>query len=84
METFYYESEVFAFLYPISVDIEMLQKVLIVLAENISEEKVEEFEKSLITHNHQELHGRIKKYVDIKFNSRQNSFLQMLSNFYKN
>lgn len=84
METFYYESEVFAFLYPISVGIERLQKVLIVLAENISEEKVEEFEKSLITHNHQELHGRIKKCVDIKFNSRQNSFLQVLSNFYKN
>lgn len=84
MESFYYESEVFTFLYPISVGIERLQKALIVVAENISEGKVEEFEKSLITHSHQELHDRIKKCVDIQFNSRQNSFLQVLSNFYRN
>lgn len=84
MESLYYESEVFSFLYPISVGIERLQKVLIVLGENISEEEVEEFEKSLITHSHQDLQNRIKKHVDIKFNAKQNSFLQVLNNFYKN
>lgn len=84
MESLYYESEVFGFLYPISIGIERLQKVLIVLGENISEKEVEEFEKSLITHSHQDLQNRIKKHIDIKFNPKQNSFLQVLNNFYKN
>ncbi|WP_143317743.1 hypothetical protein [Clostridium sp. HBUAS56017] len=84
IESFHYGSEVFTFLYPISVGIERLQKSLIVLVENISEDEIEDFERSLITHSHQGLHDRIKKHIDIKFNSRQNGFLQILNNFYKN
>lgn len=82
MESLYYESEIFMFLYNISVGIERLQKVLIVLSENILCEDIEEFEKSLITHSHQDLHDRIKEKIDMNFNSRQNSFLQVLNTFY--
>lgn len=83
IEVFNYESEIFTFLYLVSVGIERLQKVLIVLAENISNDKIEEFEKGLITHSHQDLHRMIKGTIDIDFNSRENKFLQVLNNFYK-
>ena len=83
IETFDYGSEVFTFLYSISVGIERLQKVLIVLLEKVSIGNIEEFEKKLITHSHAELHNRIKKHIKINFNSRQNEFLQVLNKFYK-
>ncbi|WP_427340451.1 hypothetical protein [Caloranaerobacter sp. DY30410] len=52
LETFNNEQEIFHVLYPISVGIERLQKVLIVLLEDISLDELEDFEKSLITHSH--------------------------------
>lgn len=82
LKTFNYEQEVFHILYPISAGIERLQKVLIILLEDISLEEFEDFEKSLITHNHQELHNRIRQKYKIEFNSQQNSFLQLITNFY--
>lgn len=75
-------SEIFHVLYPISVGIERLQKVLLVLHEDIDYSKIEEFEKSLITHSHQELQNRIKSKCNINFNSLQNSFLELLTRFY--
>lgn len=83
IKCFYYESDTFSFLYPVSIGIERLQKVLIVLSENIMESDMEEFEKSLITHNHQQLQERISRTCGIKLNSRQNGFLQLISEFYK-
>ncbi|WP_052090955.1 hypothetical protein [Desulfosporosinus sp. HMP52] len=82
LRSFHYESEIFHVLYPISVGIERLQKALIVLLEDISLDQIESFEKSLITHSHQELHARILKWCDIKFNSHQYRFLQVITNFY--
>lgn len=72
----------FSFLYHISVGIERMQKIIIVLFEDVPAEKQEEFEKSLITHSHGELAKRIAKFTNKKMNSRENEFLQILSNFY--
>ena len=80
LDSFYNESEIFSFLYNISVGIERLQKVLIVLLEEINEDNIIEFEKSLITHSHQELQDRIKRKCSITLASRQNKFLQVLNN----
>lgn len=73
----------FSFLYHISVGIERMQKIIIVLFEDIPKEQQEEFEKSLITHSHVALATRIAKLTNKKLDSRENEFLQILSNFYK-
>jgi len=77
-------SEVFSFLYHIAVGIERLQKVLLVLLEEIEEDKINEFEESLKTHNHVELHNRINNKSSIKISSREINFLNVLRDFYKN
>ena len=76
------EASIFSFLYHISVGIERLQKIILVLFEDITLENYEEFEKSLITHSHGYLHERISKKVNLDFNSRENEFLTLLSTFY--
>ena len=76
-------SLLFSFLYHASVGIERLQKIIIVFFEDINFNEYEEFEKSLITHSHQDLHSRIKRNAQIKFNNRENDFLMLVTNFYK-
>jgi len=61
MEHFYYEDECFEFLYNTSVGLERLEKIALILSEHNGEVSQQEFEKSLITHNHLELLRRIKK-----------------------
>lgn len=77
-----YESEAFSFLYHIAVGIERLQKVLLVMLEEITEDNIKAFEKSLHTHSHQQLHDRIKNEFDIRLSPREYSFLHLLSDFY--
>ena len=81
--------KVFMILYNISVGIERLQKIICVLWTMDQFEDKTEFEKSLITHSHTGLHKRIAdaiKDVDcvkyIKFDSRENGFLTLLTEFY--
>lgn len=76
-------SPLFSFLYHTSVGIERLQKIIIVLFEDIKFDEYEEFEKSLITHSHHDLHSRIKRSEKIEFNNRENDFLMLATNFYK-
>lgn len=79
-------SMVFSFLYHTAVGIERLQKIILVLMEKIdfnNEEQTKNFEKSLITHSHQDLNTRICNNTDLKLTSRENYFLQLLTNFYK-
>ena len=83
MKHFYHEQEVFEFLYFISVGVERLQKIAIILAEHDKISNQEAFEKSLITHSHQELANRLKKNSGLDFGSHQNEFLSILSQFYK-
>jgi hypothetical protein len=83
MQIFYHEEEAFEFLYNISVGIERLQKIAIVLSEHTEIVDQENFEKSLITHNHIDLHKRIEKSHAINFGKVHLKFLSLLSNFYK-
>lgn len=76
------ESLLFSFLYHFSVGVERLQKIIIVLWDNVEENNIEEFEKSLITHSHMELNQRINKLTKSKTDSRENSFLQLITTFY--
>ena len=82
METFYYVEEIFEFLYSLSVGIERLQKISIILKENVTPDKQFDFEKSLITHNHLELMKRITKTEKNDVSSLSYEFLQLLSKFY--
>lgn len=76
-------ASLFSFSYHISVGIERLQKIIVVLCENITMDDYEEFEKSLITHSHSGLSERIAKYMTRKLNAKENEFLQVLTVFYK-
>jgi hypothetical protein len=83
IEYFRHEEECFEFLYNISAGIERLQKILIVLIEHDSFGSQEEFEKSLITHNHLELLKRIKAKQQLNFGKTHTKFLALLADFYK-
>ncbi|GAB3807092.1 hypothetical protein [Virgibacillus kimchii] len=83
MENFGKEGEIFEFFYNTSVGIERLLKIVAILTEHSDSMNQEEFEKSLITHNHMELLRRISKKHNCGFSNLQNDFLDMLTNFYK-
>lgn len=76
------DAGLFSFLYHTAVGIERLQKIVIVLFEEVNQEEYEEFEKSLITHSHTGLQERIKTLTKIDFNARENRFLHILTSFY--
>ena len=76
-------SMLFSFLYHVSVGLERLQKIIIVLFEEFTLDNYVEFEKSLITHSHTELSERICKSANLKLNSRENEFMQLIATFYK-
>lgn len=82
MEHFQDEENIFEFLYNISVGIERIEKIVLILKEKIRIENIEAFERSLITHNHMKLMSRIVGKQKI-FDSVHNSFLQILTEFYK-
>lgn len=83
MESFATEEEIFEFLYSIAVGIERLLKIAIILTEHTTEIDQEDFEKSLITHTHQELVLRLRGSHDFKFQARENEFIALLGGFYK-
>ncbi|NLJ80292.1 MAG: hypothetical protein GX335_04635 [Firmicutes bacterium] len=71
LKSFYHEDEVFPILYHIAVGIERLQKVLVVLTEEITvidREKVEEKLQKL-GHRHVALHNRIREKTFVEFTS---------------
>ena len=83
MESFFYEHECFEFLYNASVGIERLEKIALILLEHNSNFDQNDFEKTLITHSHIDLIGRIKKFKELSLGKTHNKFLQLLTNFYK-
>jgi hypothetical protein len=83
MDTLHNEDEVFDTLYNISVGIERLFKVAIILVEHEDTMDQDEFEKSLITHNHHGLLERLKKKRSFELSGIHNEFLSILSTFYK-
>jgi hypothetical protein len=83
MEHFCYEEEIFEFLYNVSVGIERLLKVCVILIEHSDDVDQKDFEKSLITHNHQELLRRVKNKHSIGLLTVHNDFIQIIGKFYK-
>lgn len=83
MEHFHHRSEIFSFLYNASVGIERLQKIVLILIEHDTITDQEEFEKSLITHSHQDLDRRLRTHGQKNHAPIDNAFLALLSNFYK-
>lgn len=83
LKSFYHEEEIFEFMYNLAVGVERLMKIDIVLIEHHPNINQDEFEKSLISHNHLELLKRIKKKNNLDLGNLHNQFLQLLSKFYK-
>ncbi len=82
METFYYEEECFEFLYNIAIGIERLQKIAIILIEHNGQTPQQDFERSLISHNHLLLLDRIKKKKTLNLGKQHIKFLSLLDDFY--
>lgn len=78
-----FTDEVFEVLYNLSVGFERLLKIAVVLLEHNDAVDQDELEKSLITHSHLDLLGRIKKHVPINLAPLHNDFLGLLGTFYK-
>lgn len=83
IEYFYYEHEVFEFLYSLSIGIERLEKIVVILSEHDEGINQDEFEKTLITHNHLELLKRIRTKHTVNLGKQHVKFLQFISDFYK-
>ena len=79
----------FSALYNVSVGIERLQKIVYVLFGLDETSSYEDFEKSLITHNHTKLRDLINQLItdetyknQTKFSDRENEFFEVLQTFY--
>lgn len=83
MEHFATEEDAFEFLYSVAVGVERLLKIAVILTEHDTAVDQEAFEKSLITHTHQELILRLRAKHDLKFSARENEFIALLGRFYK-
>lgn len=83
LEYFNYADECFNILYKLSIGIERLEKIAIILLEHNNKINQEELKKSLITHNHIDLIGRIIKKHKLSLGKPHTKFLNLLSTFYK-
>lgn len=82
MEHFAAEEDAFEFLYSVAVGVERLLKIAIILTEHDTAADQESFEKSLITHTHQDLALRLREPHGLKFSARENEFIALLGRFY--
>lgn len=82
MEHFAAEEDAFEFLYSVAVGVERLLKIAVILIEHDSAIDQDAFEKSLITHTHQELVLRLRAKHDLKFPAQENEFIALLGRFY--
>lgn len=83
MKTLENTDEVFQFLYNTSVGLERLLKVTVTLLEHGGALSQEEFEKSLITHNHLELLRRVRKHASVRIAGPHKELLALSGGFYK-
>ncbi len=74
--------DVFYFLYHLAVGIERVQKVLLVICNDISESEIDSFLEKIKSHDHCMLHGKIKEKIKICISKEQNELLKLLSTFY--
>lgn len=83
METLNLETEIFPVLYNLSIGLERMFKVAVVLVEFNDDTNVNEFEKTLITHDHITLYNRLKKSVVLDLGPVHTGLLTLLSRFYE-
>lgn len=83
LETLNHPVDIFEILYGLSVGVERLIKVAIILKEHDQVTDVEEFEKSLISHNTIDLFDRLDASVNQSLPKMHREFLALLSKFYK-
>ena len=74
--------DVFYFLYHLAVGIERMQKVLLVVCNDVSECDIETFLEKIKSHNHAMLHGKVKEKIKIDISKEQMELLNLLSEFY--
>ncbi len=72
----------FYVLYHLAVGIERMQKVLLVIVNDVERNKIREFLKKIKSHDHMMLHSKIKEKISISFSKEQNELLRLLSKFY--
>ncbi len=82
MEHFASAEEAFEFLYSVVVGVERLLKIAVILTEHDHAVDQNAFEKSLITHTHQELVLHLRTNNELKFTPRENEFIALLGRFY--
>lgn len=82
MEHFAAKEDAFEFLYSVAVGVERLLKIAVILTEHDNAVNQEVFEKSLITHTHQELALRLRVKHGLEFPARENQFIALLGRFY--
>ena len=75
--------EIFEVLYNLAVGFERLLKIQVALLEINKKTNLDEFEESLITHNHLALVARINKIQTLKFSTPHTELLNILGKFYK-
>lgn len=83
MDTLRHEEEIFEVLYDLAVGLERLLKIAVILMEHDSAADQCKFERSLITHNHQELLRRVRVRFKPCLGGVHNELLQLLGAFYK-
>ncbi len=74
----------FFVMYHLSVGIERLQKVLLVILEDVQMDNIGKFVNSIKMHNLLDLNGKIQSKTKIGFSPEQKGLLSVLSDFYKN
>jgi hypothetical protein len=84
MESLNLETEIFPVLYNLAIGLERMFKVAIVLLEVDENTNVDDFERTLITHNHVVLFERLKKKVGLDLGPTQTGLLNLLAVFYEN
>lgn len=83
MQTLDCTDEVFECLYELAVGFERILKVAVVLLEHDWTQSQEQFERSLITHDHLGILERVRKHVELDLGRPHHELLGMLGNFYK-
>ncbi len=83
LDNFSNSADIFEILYNLSVGLERPLKVAIVLIEHDNQLDMEEFEKSLISHNVMDLANRVSQAHNLGLSSIHKELLSLLSKFYK-
>lgn len=80
----YYDEHIFMFLYNAAVSVERMQKCVLFIYADLTEDNIDEYAANLKSHSHQKLQNQIVKTTKLKLSADQNLLLSLLQNFYAN